>query len=67
MNWCIENKINKYEMGSTGYEPKRRLGFDFIPLYFYVKHHNKFLNPILKVLGRILQPTNFQPIFKELK
>ena len=67
MNWCIENKIKKYEMGATGYEPKRRLGFNFILLYIYVKHRNKFLNPIFKVFCRILQPTNFQPIFKELK
>lgn len=67
MNWCIENKIKKYEMGATGYEPKRRLGFNFILLYIYVKHRNKFFNPIFKILCRILQPTNFQPIFKELK
>ncbi|TAM36681.1 GNAT family N-acetyltransferase, partial [bacterium] len=38
INWCIKNKIKKYEMGATGYEPKRRLGFNFIPLYIYVKH-----------------------------
>ncbi len=67
MNWCIENKIRKYEMGATGYEPKRRLGFNFIPLYIYVKHRNKFFNPVFKIFCRILQPTNFQPVFKELK
>jgi len=66
MNWCIENKIKKYEMGVTGYEPKRRLGFNFIPLYIYVKHRNKLFNPIFKILCRMLQPTNFHPVFKEL-
>ncbi len=67
MNWCIENKIKKYEMGATGYEPKRRLGFDFVPLYIYVKHRNNLFNPIFKILCRILQPNNFHPVFKELK
>ncbi len=67
MNWCIENKIKKYEMGATGYEPKRRLGFNFIPLYIYVKHRNKLFNPIFKTLCRVLQPSNFHPVFKESK
>lgn len=67
MNWCIENKIKKYEMGATGYEPKRRLGFNFIPLYIYVTHRNKLFNPIFKIFCRLLQPTNFHPVFKELK
>ena len=65
MNWCIENKMKRYEMGATSYEPKRRLGFQFIPLYIYVKHRNKFINPIFRVICRILQPTNFQPVFKD--
>ena len=64
MNWCIGNKIKKYEMGATGYEPKRRLGFNFIPLYIYVKHLNKFFNPIFKVICRLLQPADFPAEFK---
>ena len=64
VNWCIKNKIKKYEMGATGYEPKRRLNFSLIPLYIYVKHRNKFFNPIFRVFCRLLQPTNFQPVLK---
>ena len=45
MNWCIQNKIKKYEMGNTGYDPKKRLDFKFIPLYVYPKHRNKWINP----------------------
>lgn len=59
MNWCIENKIRKYEMGVTGYEPKRRLGFDFIPLYIYAKCRNKLFNPFFRILSYIMQPVNF--------
>lgn len=54
MNWCIENKIRKYEFGPTGYESKRRLGFNFIPLYNYVKHRNKLLNPVFKIFSNLL-------------
>ncbi|MDD5431668.1 MAG: GNAT family N-acetyltransferase [Candidatus Omnitrophica bacterium] len=67
LNWCIQNKIKKYEMGVTSYEPKRRLGFKLFPLYIYVKHRNKFFNPIFRAFSRLLQPANFHPIFKELK
>lgn len=67
LNWCIKNKINTYEMGPTSYEPKRRLGFNFIRLYIYAKHRNKLINPILKFFSHILKPENFDPIFKELK
>lgn len=67
MKWCIEKKIKRYEMGQTGYEPKRRLGFEIIPLYIYIRHRNRFINFIFRFLGRIFQPENFHPIFKEMK
>ena len=51
INWCIENKIKKYEMGQTGYESKRRLGFRLIPLCIYVKHRSKLFNPVFKILN----------------
>jgi len=65
MNWCIENKIKKYEMGQTGYEPKRRLGFRLIPLYIYAKHRSKFFNPIFKILSYLMRPVNFQAVSEE--
>jgi hypothetical protein len=66
MQWCIDRGIKKYEMGVTGYEAKRRLGFDFIRLYFYIKHLNPFLNPFVKVIKPLLEPKNFDPVFKEI-
>jgi len=67
MNWCIQNKIKRYEMGTTSYEPKKRLGFNFIPLYVYVKHRRKWTNSFLKLLSRFLKPENFDQTLKELK
>lgn len=66
MQWCIDRGIRKYEMGVTGYEAKRRLGFDFIQLYFYIKHLNPLINPFVKVLKPLLEPKRFDPVFKEI-
>ena len=65
--WCIENKIKQYEMGITGYEPKKRLGFDFVPLYLYVKLRNRALRPIFNLICQFLKFENFDPILGELK
>ncbi len=66
MKWCIAHGIKKYEMGVTTYEPKRRLGFNFIRLYFYMKHRNRLLNPFFRVFSPFMKPENFDPVFKEM-
>ncbi len=67
MKWCIENKVPVYEMGNTGYEAKRRLGFGFIRLFVYAKHLNKFINPFFHLLCRCLRPQNFDATFKYVR
>ncbi len=67
MKWCIENKIRVYEMGNTGYEAKRRLGFGFIRLFVYAKHLNKLINPFFHLLCRCLRPENFDATFKHVR
>jgi hypothetical protein len=64
MNWCIKHKIKVYEMGVTGYEPKRRLGFEFIPLYIYAKLRNRWMRPVFKAACRLLKFENFDPALK---
>jgi hypothetical protein len=67
LNWCIKNKIKQYEMGITGYEPKRRLGFDFVPLYLYVKLRNRALRGAFNFLCQFLKFENFDPALKKGK
>ncbi len=67
MNWCIGQGIKKYEMGVTTYEPKRRLGFNFVRFYFYIKHRNRFLNRFLWLISHFMKPANFDPVFKQMK
>ncbi len=67
LSWCIRNKMKTYEMGPTNYEPKRRLGFGFVPLYVYARCRNPWISPFFKLLCGILKPENFDPVFKWMK
>jgi predicted N-acyltransferase len=67
INWCIENKIKKYEMGNSGYEPKRRIGLDFIPLFIYVKLRDRTLRPIFNFICSFLKFENFDPDLREAR
>ncbi len=67
LNWCIKNGVKQYEMGITGYEPKRRLGFDFVPLYIYVKLRNRALRPAFNFICQFLKFENFDPALKKGK
>ncbi|MEI7752747.1 MAG: GNAT family N-acetyltransferase, partial [Candidatus Omnitrophota bacterium] len=67
MKWCIENKVPVYEMGNTGYEAKRRLGFGYIRLFVYAKNLHKFINPFFHLLCRCLKPENFDETFKHIR
>jgi predicted N-acyltransferase len=67
MNWCFSRGIKRYIMGVTGYEPKRRLGFDFVPLYIYVKFRSRALRPVMGLLIKLLKFENFDPELKKIK
>lgn len=67
LNWCIDNKIKKYEMGITGYEPKRRLGFEFVPLFLYAKLRNRALRPIFNLMCHFLKFEHFDPSLQKAK
>lgn len=67
LNWCIKHGIKKYEMGTTGYEPKKRLNFDFAHLYIYVKLRNRMLRPIFNLICRFLEFENFDPYLRMVK
>lgn len=65
--WAVENGFKTYEMGITNYEPKKRLDFEFIPLYIYARHRNRLLNLFFKAFGRFLAPANFDPTLKAIR
>ena len=66
LNWCINNNIKRYDLGYTGYETKRRLGFEIVPLYLYVKLQNRSLRPIFNLLCQFLKFENFDAGLKNI-
>ena len=67
LNWCIKHGIKRYEMGITGYEPKRRLGFEFVGLYIYAKLRNRMARPLFKAVCQFLKFENFDPALKSAR
>jgi predicted N-acyltransferase len=67
LNWCIKHDIKKYDMSSTGYESKLRLGFELIPFYLYVKFRNRMLRPVFNFACQFLKFENFDPDLKKAK
>ena len=67
IKWCIDNNISKFEMGVTGYETKRRLGFDFIHQDLYVRLRNRMLRPAFNLICKFLKFENYDPALRRLK
>lgn len=67
INWCIDNKMKVYEMGQSSYEIKRRLGFEFIPLYAYCKPASNFFMPLFKFYNKFLTFEKLDPVFKKME
>jgi predicted N-acyltransferase len=67
LNWCIKHGIKKYDMGFTGYETKRRLNFDIVALYIYVKLRNRALGPVYSLICKLVKFENFDSDLKEVK
>jgi len=67
LNWCIKHGVRTYEMGITSYEPKKRLGFDLVPLYLYVKLRSSILRPAFNLICQLLKFENFDPDLREAK
>jgi predicted N-acyltransferase len=67
LNWCIENRIKKYEMGVTGYEAKRRLKFDFVPLYIYARLRSRVFRPVFRFFCQFLKFENFDPSLRQAR
>jgi len=67
LNWCLKHDIKKYDMGTTGYEPKKRLGFTFVPLYIYARLRNRMLRPVFTLLCQFLKFENFDPDLKKTR
>lgn len=67
LEWCIKNGFRFYQPGITDYYPKVRLGAKLIPLHLYAKAINPFLNWLVKLTAKFIQPKNLEPALKEIE
>ena len=58
VEWCLKNSVRHYQVGQTDYQPKLKLGGKAIPLYVFLKHRNRLINCILKLLAKVLVPSH---------
>lgn len=66
LEWCYKNSLNLYQSGQTDYEVKLRLAGRIKLLYIYGSHMNKIINFFTKPIFFIIQPKNFDPVFKSI-
>lgn len=66
IEWCLKNSIKHYQTGQTDYHPKLKLGGRLIPLYVLIKHNNGVLNFCLRILAKLLTPTNLDANIKNM-
>jgi len=64
LEWCIANKMAVYEIGQSSYEIKRRLGFDFSPLYVYARPCGRLNRPVFNFYHKFLASDRFDHIKK---
>jgi predicted N-acyltransferase len=67
IEWCINNGVRFYKTGQTDYCAKLRLGSRLLPLYVYLRHDNRLVNIILKLLSLILKPDNFDTDLRDTR
>ena len=57
VSWGIANGFKWYRSSALNYDPKFHLKHSLDPLDLYVRHTSKFINPILRRLLPLLEPT----------
>jgi predicted N-acyltransferase len=67
LEWCVSNGIKKYDIGYTGYEAKKRLGFRPKSLFIYFKLSNRFIRPVFNRFSGFLKFENFDPALRKIK
>ena len=65
IRWAIDQRLGCYVSGPLNYDPKLHLGHELAPLDLYVRHTRAWLNPILSVALKYLEPTRHDPILKK--
>jgi hypothetical protein len=67
ISWSIANGYKAIESSGLSYAPKLQMAHVLSPLDLYVSHTSALINPILKRVLPLLEPTGAEPALKQFK
>ncbi len=53
IEYCLSNKIGRFQAGQAAYANKVRLGCELIGTHLYFRHRNPIMNSVLKLIAHI--------------
>ncbi|MBN8920603.1 MAG: GNAT family N-acetyltransferase [Rhizobiales bacterium] len=62
MSWGMTNGLKWFRSTALNYDPKRHLRHVLDPLDLYVRHSSALLNPLLRFVLPLLEPTRRDPV-----
>jgi len=64
-SWAMANGFKAYRSSALNYDPKFHLKHALDPLDLYVKHSSKIINPILRLMLPLLEPTRYDKTLRK--
>jgi hypothetical protein len=64
-SWAMANGFKSYRSSALNYDPKFHLKHALDPLDLYVKHSSKIINPILRLMLPLLEPTRYDKTLRK--
>src|SRR5262249_46235225 len=65
VSWGIDNGFTSFESGGLNYDPKLHFKSLLAPLDLYVRHTSPLLNPLLKIILPLLEPTRYDKTLRK--
>lgn len=64
LNWALANGLRRYASAPFSYDPKLRLRLQLQPVDVYVKHTSPWVNPLIKMVAQLFEPTRTDPVLR---
>jgi hypothetical protein len=65
VRWAIANGCKWFQSSALSYDPKLHLGHRLVPIDLYVKHTSAVINPLLRTVLPMLEPTRWDATLKK--
>jgi len=64
ISWAMARGLKSYYTGPLNYDPKLHFRLRLAPLDLYVRHRNRWINPLFGKLLEFLHPTRYEAILR---